>query len=86
MKVLWVNTGIVTTPLFKIDVPTYSECIRFGTKLPRPKPYDKVKSRELFGPMCFVPHEDLGHGKMLQVPVISDHIDLECRAFEIMPP
>jgi len=32
------------------------------------------------------PREDFGHGKILQVLVIGDHIDRECRAFEIMPP
>ena len=33
MKVLWVDTGIVTIPLFKIDVPSSSECVRFCTEL-----------------------------------------------------
>jgi len=44
VKVLWVNTGIVATSLFKIDVPSSSKCVGFGTKLPRPKLYDKVKA------------------------------------------
>jgi len=86
MKVLWVNTGIVATSLFKVDVPSSSKCVRFGTKHPRPKPYDEVKSQEVFGPACLALREDLGHGKILQVQVISDHIVQECRAFEIMPP
>ena len=28
--VLWIDAGIVTIPLFKIDVPLSSECVRFG--------------------------------------------------------
>src|SRR5882724_4505264 len=48
-KVLWVNTGIVTTSLFKIDIPSSSKCVRFGTKLPRPKPYDEVRDSCLLG-------------------------------------
>ena len=86
MEILWVNTGIVATPLFKIDVPSSTKCVRFGTELPGPKPYDKVKSREVFRPTCLMPCEDLGCGKILQVPVIGDHIDRECRAFKIMLP
>ena len=30
--VLWIYTGILIIPLFKIDIPTSSECIRFGSK------------------------------------------------------
>ena len=35
LEVLWVNTGIVTTPLFRINIPTAGECVRLSTKFPR---------------------------------------------------
>jgi len=44
MKILWVNTGIVATLLFKIDVPSSSKCIRFGTELPRPNCMTRLKA------------------------------------------
>ena len=60
MVVLWVNTGIVAIPLFKIDVPSSSECIGFGTKFSRPKTDDQVEGRKVFGPLCLPMHEDFG--------------------------
>ena len=86
MKVLWVDTGIVTIPLFKVDVPLSSKCIRFSTKFSRPKPNYEVKIQEIFRPSCLLMHEDLGHCKVFQILVIDDHVDRECRAFKIMSP
>ena len=49
-EVLWIDTGIVTIPLFKIDVPLSSECIRFGAQFSRPEMDDEVESGKVFGP------------------------------------
>ena len=59
--VLWIDAGIVTIPLFKIDVPLSSECIRFGSKFSRAETDYEVESRKVFGPMCLSTHEDFGH-------------------------
>src|SRR5882724_1738368 len=59
VKVLWVDTGIVAIPLFKIDIPLSSKCIGFCTKLPGPKLNYKVKSHEIFGPLCLPTCENL---------------------------
>ena len=61
MIVLWIDTGIVAIPLFKIDVPSSSECVRFGTKFSRPKMDDEVEGRKVFGPSCLLMHKDFGH-------------------------
>ena len=36
---------------------------------------DKVESGEIFGPLCLSTREDFGCGEVLEIPVISDHID-----------
>ena len=36
-EVLWVNAGIVATPLFWVNVPTACERIRLGTEFSGPK-------------------------------------------------
>ena len=59
--VLWIDSGIVTIPLFKVDVPSSSQCIGFGAKFSRAEMDDEVESREVFGPMCLSTHEDFGH-------------------------
>jgi len=58
---LWINTGIVAIPLFKIDVSSSSECVGFGSKFSRMETDYKVESGELFGPTCLLTHEDFGH-------------------------
>ena len=40
---MWVGTGIVASPLFKIEIPSMSECIRFGSEFARAEANDKVE-------------------------------------------
>ena len=60
-EVLWINTGIVTIPLFEVDVPSSSECVGFGSEFSGMETNDEVESREVFGPSCLPTHEDFGH-------------------------
>jgi len=59
--VLWIDTGIVTIPLFKIDIPLSSECVGFGSKFSGMEMDYQVESRKVFRPMCLSTHEDFGH-------------------------
>ena len=59
--VLWIDTGIVAIPLFKINVPSSSECVGFGTEFSRPKTDDEVEGGKVFGPSCLPTCEDFGH-------------------------
>ena len=59
--VLWIDAGIVAIPLFKIDDPSSSECVRLGAEFSRPKTDDEVESRKVFGPLCLPMCEDFGH-------------------------
>ena len=47
---------------------------------------DKVESRKVFRPSCLVTHEDLGCGKVLEVPVVGNYINGCTRTLEIMLP
>ena len=55
------NTGIVAIPHFKVDVPSSSEGIGFGSELPRMETNDEVESGKVFGPSCLSTCEDFGH-------------------------
>ena len=59
--VLWVDTGIVAIPLFKVDVPSSSECVEFGSELSGMETNDEVESGKVFGPSCLPTCEDFGH-------------------------
>ena len=83
-EVLWIDTGIVAIPLVKIYVLSSSKCIMFGAKFSRMDMDNEIEARKVFGPSCLLMHEDFGCGKILQILVISDHIDRKSKAFEVM--
>jgi len=47
LEVVRVDCGIASIPSFRIDVPSSSESIRFGVKMTRVKPNDKVELEEV---------------------------------------
>jgi len=60
VEVLQVGICIVAIPLFKIDIPSSSKCIRFGAEFSVVETNYKVETGEIFGPMCFSTHKDFG--------------------------
>jgi len=59
--VLWVDAGIVTIPLFKIDIPSSSECVGFGSKFSGMEMDNEIESGKIFRPTCLLTLEDFGH-------------------------
>ena len=49
IEVVKVNYDIASIPLFRINIPLFSESIQFGTKTFRVKPDNKVELQEVFG-------------------------------------
>src|SRR6266481_4749053 len=85
-RVLQVGSGIVAIPLFKIDIPSSSQCIGFGSEFPRTEANDEVEPGKVFRPSCLTAREDLGRRKILKVPVISDDVNGCTGTLEIMSP
>ena len=86
MVVLRIDSGIVTIPLFKIDIPSSSKSIGLGSEFSRMETDDEVESRNVFGPSCLSMCEDFGCGEVLEIPVIGDHIDGVAGTFEKVSP
>jgi len=59
--VLWIDPGIVAIPLFKVDIPSSSHCVGFGSKFSGTETDNEIESGNIFGPMCLSTHEDFGH-------------------------
>jgi len=59
--VLWIDAVIVAIPLFKIDVPLSSECVRFGSKFSGMETDYKIESGNIFRLSCLLMCEDFGH-------------------------
>ena len=51
-EVVRVDYAIASIPPFKIDIPSSSESIQFGTKMTWAEPDNKVKLEKVFRPLC----------------------------------
>jgi len=85
-EVVRVDCGVASIPLFRIDVPLYSESIQFGAETTRVEPNDKVELREILGPPCLPPDQYLGSRKILKVFMIYNNIDGIGQTFQIVLP
>ncbi len=65
LKILWVDSGIVATSLFKVHIPVTSKCIRLCTKLPRMEADDEVELGKEFRPPRLVAVQKLSCGGFL---------------------
>ena len=51
LEVSRIYAGIITSPLFRIDVPSSIKSIRFGTKVSGMEADDEVELAKEFGPL-----------------------------------
>ena len=82
--VLWVDSGIVAIPLFRVDVPLSSKS--FGSQFSRMETYDEVEGGKKFRPTGLSMREDFGGGEVLEVLVVGDDIDWCTGTLEIVSP
>ena len=86
MEIMRVDASVVLIPLFRIDVLASSEGIRFRAELPGTEANDHIELGQKLRPAGLPPSQELGGRKVLQVFVISDHIDRRSGAFKIVSP
>ena len=85
-KVLRINSGIVATSFFKVQIPSTSQCIRFGTKLTRAEMNDEVELRQEFRLSRLAMVKEFGCRKVFEVLVVHDDINRCCGALKVMVP
>ena len=56
---MWVNFGVVVTPLFSVDIPLSSKSIQLHAKFPRSEADDEVELAEVLGPTSLTAVENL---------------------------
>ena len=49
-EVSWIYAGVIASPLFRIDIPSSSKSVRFGTEVSGEESDYEVKLAEEFGP------------------------------------
>ena len=85
-EVVRVDCGVASIPPFRIDIPSSSESIQFGTKMTRVEPDDKVELGEVLRLLCLSSGQYLGSRKILKVLMIRNNIDGIGQIFQIMSP
>ena len=86
LEIVGIDVSIVLIPLFGIDIPASSEGIRFCTKLSGAETNNHVELGEELRPVGLPPGQELGSRKVLQVFVVSDHINWSSGALEVVTP
>ena len=86
LEVVRIYAGVATTSLFRIDVPSSSQGIRFSPKLTRTEADNEIEGRKKFRPSGLPSGEEFGGRKIFQVLVVGDDIDRSRSSFEVMSP
>ena len=85
-QVVRVDTSVVPIPLFWVDVPMASEGIRLCSEASRVEADGEVELGEVLRPAGLTAGQDLGAGEILQVFVVSDHINRRGGALKVVSP
>jgi hypothetical protein len=85
-KIMRVNAGESRIPLFRVDVPSSSQCIGFTPEPTRTEPDNHIEMAKIFRPPYLPTGKGLRRGKVLEVLVIGDNVDLERSTLKIMTP
>jgi len=86
LEVVRVDCGIASIPLFRIDVPLYSESIQFGAKMTRAEPDDKIELKRVLGPLYLPLGQHLSSRKILKVFMICNNVNGIGWTFQIVSP
>jgi hypothetical protein len=70
-----VYAGIVATSLFGIDIPSSSQGVQFGSESSGTEADDEVELGKVFGPVDLALGKEFGRCEVLQVLVVSNHVD-----------
>ena len=86
LEVMRVDCGIASIFLFRIDILSSGESIRFGAETTRVELDNKVELEEVLGPLCLPPGQHLGNRKILKVFIICNNINGIGWTFQIVLP
>ena len=81
-----IDRGIVAISPFGIDVPVSSQRIRFCPEMTWTKMDSQVELGKVFRPSSLMSGKLLCSGKVLEVLMVSEHINGKGRSLEIMTP
>ena len=74
-EVSQIYAGVITSPLFRIDVPLSSKCIGFGSETSGTEMDDEVELAEEFGPSDLSAGEQFSGRKVLKIFMVHNNVD-----------
>jgi len=86
LEVVKVDCSIASILSFRINIPSSSESVQFGTKMTRAEPNDKVELRKVLRPPCLPLGQHLGSRKILKIFMIYNNVNRIGWTFQIISP
>ena len=86
LKVVKVDCGIASIPLFRIDIPSSSKSVWFGAETTRAEPDDKIELGEVLGLPHLPSDQYLCSRKILKILMIYNNINRISQTFQIVSP
>src|SRR6266542_6842669 len=86
LKILWVDSGIVATSLFKVHIPATGKCIRFRTKLPGSEADDEAELGKEFRPPHLAAVQKLSCGEIFEIFVVGNDVNGSRGTFKVVAP
>ena len=86
LKILWINSGIVATSLFKVHIPIVSKHIRLCTELSGMEADNEVELGKEFRPPRLVAVQKLSCGEIFEIFVVGDDINGSRGTFKVVAP
>ena len=86
LEVVRVDCGVASIPPFRIDVPSSSKSIQFGTEMTRTEPDDKIELKKILRSLHLPLGQHLGSRKILKVLMIRNNVDKIDQTFQIVSP
>ena len=75
LEVSWIYAGVIASPLFRIDIPSSSKSIVFGTEVSGMEADDEVELAEEFRPSDLLMGEQFSCRKVLKIFRVCNHVD-----------
>ena len=81
---IYSTIGVIS--LFRVDVPSSSQCVRLRTKPTGSEPNSQIELSKVFGPSCLLASQEFRGQEILQVLVVGNDVNWGTRAFEVVMP
>ena len=81
---IYSTVGVIS--LFRVDVPSSSQCVGFRAEPTGSEPNSQIELSKVFGPSRLSASEEFRGREILQVLVVGNNVDWGTGAFEIVMP